>query len=442
MKKSCFILTAAILLSGLLTFAQETPLPAFPGAEGFGAFTPGGRGGKVYVVTSLADSGAGTFREACSAKGPRTVVFNVSGIIELKTPLVISNPYITIAGQTAPGDGICLKRRELKISTHDVIVRYIRSRPGDIEGAEMDAISVVNGGHDVILDHCSANWSIDEGLSPSGDIYNITVQWCLIGQALLHSVHKKGAHGFGSLVRGTGGITLHHNLWIDNVARNPRLGDNYNKPPWPTIDVRNNVMYNWGDMASGMTGGNISVNYVGNYLKPGPSSSNRRPIVLTKTSKVQFYLKDNIVEGRPHHTASPDSMFEDGGDRALYQIVEQAFKVPPVKMSSAEQALKDVLATVGASRPVRDSVDARLIREVETNTGKMIDSQNDVGGWPVYRSVKPYKDTDKDGIPDSWEIENKMNHKNPADAMEKVSEGYTRLEIYMNGRRLLPMLKN
>jgi pectate lyase len=432
MKKICFIVTCSILLCGIGSFAQKAPLAAFPGAEGFGALTPGGRGGKVYVVTSLADSGAGTLREACSAKGPRTVVFNVSGIIELKTPLEITNPYITIAGQTAPGDGICLKRRELKISTHNVIVRYIRSRPGDIEGAEMDAISVVNGGHDVILDHCSANWSIDEGLSPSGNIYNITVQWCLIGQALLHSVHKKGAHGFGSLVRGTGGITLHHNLWIDNVARNPRLGDNYNKPPWPTIDVRNNVMYNWGQMASGMTGGNISVNYVSNYLKPGPSSSDRRPIVLTKTSKVKFYLKDNIVEGRPHHTAIADSMFEDGGDRALYQVVDKPFDVPAINMSPAQKAYTDVLATVGASKPVRDSVDARLVREVLTNTGKMIDSQNDVGGWPVYRTVKPYKDTDGDGIPDSWETANKMDPENPADAMKKDSLGYTGIENYMN----------
>ena len=430
-KRYCTLTTFAAFLC-LLAVAQKQPVTAFPGAEGFGAGTPGGRGGKVYVVTSLADSGSGTLREACEATGPRTVVFNVSGIIDLQKPLIVSNPFITIAGQTAPGDGICLKRRELKISAHNVIVRFIRSRPGDITGEEMDAISVVNGAHDVILDHCSANWSIDEGLSPSGSIYNITVQWCLIGQALLHSVHKKGAHGFGSLVRGIGGITLHHNLWINNVARNPRMGDNYNKPPWPTIDVRNNVMYNWGEMCSGMTGGNVSANYVANYLKPGPSSSDIAPIVLTKTSKVRFYMKDNIVEGRPQHTTTPEAMFEDGGDRTLYQVMNKPFKVPAIKMTSAEKAYNDVLATVGASRPVRDSVDARLIREVQTNTGKMIDSQNEIGGWPVYRAVIPYRDTDYDGIPDNWEIAQKMNPENPRDAMIKNKDGYTRLEEYIN----------
>jgi hypothetical protein len=308
----------------------------------------------------------------------------------------------------------------------------MRSRPGDITGEEMDAISVVNGAHDVILDHCSANWSIDEGLSPSGSIYNVSVQWCLIGQALLHSVHKKGAHGFGSLVRGIGGITLHHNLWIDNVARNPRLGDNYNKPPWPTIDVRNNVMYNWGQMCTGMTGGNVMSNYVFNYLKPGPQSSKRAPIVLTKTSKVKFYLQGNVVEGRPEHTASSEAMFEDGGDRNLYQIMDKPFEVPLVKTSSAEKAYEDVIVGAGANRPVRDSIDARLIREVKTNTGKMIDSQNEVGGWPVYRTVTPHKDSDGDGIPDQWELSHKMDPKNAADAKAKDKSGYTNIERYIN----------
>lgn len=410
----------------------QTKQLAFPGAEGFGAYAVGGRGGKIYVVKNLNDSGPGSLREACEAAGPRTVVFNVSGIIDLQTPLEIRHPYITIAGQTAPGDGICLKRRELKIATHDVIVRYIRSRPGDLSGQELDAISVVNGAHDVILDHCTANWSVDEGLSPSGDIYNITVQWCLIGKALLHSVHKKGAHGFGSLVRGTGGITLHHNLWLDNVARNPRLGDNYNKPPWPVIDVRNNVMYNWGKMCSGMTGGNISVNYVGNYLKPGPESSTAKPIVLTKTSHVKFYLADNIVEGRPQHTAHPDSMFEDGGDRSLFQVVDQPFEVPVVNTSSPEQAYKDVLAHVGASKPVRDRIDMSLVREVETHTGTMIDSQNDMGGWPVYRRYTPHTDRDGDGIPDAWERRHGMNPGDAADALATGKDGYTNIERYMN----------
>ncbi|TDH18422.1 pectate lyase [Segetibacter sp. 3557_3] len=419
-----------------LVFSRQKQLPAFPGAEGYGAYTPGGRGGKVYIVTSLQDSGKGTFREACEADGPRIVVFNVSGIIDLKSPLVITKPYITIAGQTAPGDGICLKRRELNIFTHDVIVRYIRSRPGDISGAEMDAISVGKDAHDVIVDHCSANWSVDECLSPSGAIYNVTVQWCLIGQSLQKSVHQKGAHGFGSLVRGIGGITLHHNLWINNTARNPRLGDNYNEPPWPTIDVRNNVMYNWEQMCSGMTGGNVSANYVFNYLKPGPASSKRAPIILTETSKVKFFLEGNIVEGRPQFTRKPEAMFEAGVEKGLklFEVVATPFKTAPVKTSSAQQAYNDVLVSVGASRPVRDSIDALLITQVRTNTGKMIDTQEEVGGWPNYRVVKLHVDQDGDGIPDAWEKAQGLNPANRADAtaLAKGGSGYTNIEVYIN----------
>ncbi len=425
---SCFLVAAQAL-------GQDKALPAFPGAEGFGSKTVGGRGGKVYVVTNLNDAGPGSFREACEAAGRRTVVFAVSGVIDLKTTIVISNPFITVAGQTAPGEGICLKRRDLRISAHDVVLRYIRARPGDISGEEMDAISVISNAHDVILDHCSANWSIDEGLSPSGNIYNITVQWCLIGQSLSRSVHKKGRHGFGSLVRGVGGMTLHHNLWIDNQGRNPRLGDNYNQPPWPTIDVRNNVMYNWGDICTGMTGGNISVNYIGNYLKPGPNSSETAPIVLTKTSKAKFYLAGNVVEGRPQHTSKPEAMFnsDQGKGEVLFELVEKPFRTAFVKTSSAKQAYTDVLKTVGASYPLRDPIDMGLITEVTNNSGKIIDSQEQVGGWPVYRSVNAPKDTDKDGIPDAWEIKSKLNPKNASDGAMISASGYSHLEDYFNG---------
>ncbi|MEI6948998.1 hypothetical protein V9K67_17565 [Paraflavisolibacter sp. H34] len=433
-----------LLCAGLLCLAagnspaQKNFLPAFPGAEGFGAATPGGRGGKVFTVTTLADSGPGSLREACAAKGPRIVVFNVSGVIELLTPLVVTEPYLTIAGQTAPGDGICLKRRELNIFTHDVILRYIRSRPGDISGLEMDAISIGKNAHDVIADHCTANWSVDECLSPSGAIYNVTVQWCLIGQSLQKSVHKKGAHGFGSLVRGIGGISLHHNLWINNTARNPRLGDNYNQPPWPTIDVRNNVMYNWSQMCSGMTGGNISANYINNYLKPGPNSSDRAPIVLTETSQVKFYVAGNVVEGRPQFTARPAALFDSSAGTAkglqLFTLTNQPFPVANVKTSSAEQAYRDVLEQVGASRPVRDSIDTWLIRQVRTNTGKLIDSQNEVGGWPVYVPAAPRTDTDGDGLPDAWEKAHGLNPRDATDGAKKAKgkQGYTHIEVYIN----------
>jgi pectate lyase len=432
LKHLSLIVSLFVLINN--SFSQNK-LPAFPGAEGYGAYTPGGRGGKVYVVTRLEDSGPGTLREACEAEGSRIVVFNVSGVIDLQSPLIITRPYITIAGQTAPGQGICLKRRELNIFTHDVIVRYIRSRPGDVSGLEMDAISVGKDAHDVIVDHCSANWSVDECLSPSGAIYNVTVQWCLIGQSLQKSVHKKGAHGFGSLVRGIGGITLHHNLWINNTARNPRLGDNYDQPPWPTIDVRNNVMYNWSQMCSGMTGGNVSANYMFNYLKPGPASSPRAPIVLTKTSKVKFYLEGNVVEGRPQFTKTPEAMFDASADTVkLFEVMRKPFATAPVNTSKAEKAYKDVIENVGANRPVRDTIDAMLIKQVRTNTGKLIDSQNEVGGWPKYPAVAPRMDSDSDGMPDAWEAANNLNPKDASDSNKtgKNSSGYTNIESYIN----------
>ena len=366
-----------VLILAVSAGAQQTKVPAFPGAEGFGASTRGGRGGKVIAVTNLKDSGAGSLRAACMAKGPRIVIFRVSGLIDLETPLEVTEPYITIVGQMAAGDGICLQKSEFKIYTHDAIVRFLRSRPGDISGREMDAMGTGKDAHDVIFDHCSANWSVDECLSPIGAISNIAVQWSLIGEALNNSVHAKGQHGYGSLVRASGGLTLHHNLWLHNIARNPRLGDNYGRPPYSVFDVRNNVMYDWHDIASGLTGDDLSGNYVANYLRPGPISSQRPPIALTDTAKVRYFVKDNIVEGRPQYQADPASMFapseKDG--RKLFTLVDRPFDVPAVRTTSAEQAYEEVLRGVGATAPVRDSVDARLIQEVRTRTGKIINSQ-------------------------------------------------------------------
>ncbi len=422
----------------LLVLAAETgnSPPAFPGAEGFGATTPGGRGGRVLVVTNLNDSGPGSFREACEAKGPRIVVFRVSGLIDLKTPLNVTEPYLTVAGQTAPGDGICLQRSEFEVRTHDVIVRFLRSRPGDISGREMDAMGIGNGGRDVIFDHSTANWSVDECLSPSGNISNITVQWCLIGEALNKSVHSKGAHGYGSLVRASGGLTLHHNLWLHNIARNPRLGDNYGRPPYPVFDVRDNVMYDWGETCSGLTGDDLSANYVDNYLRPGPSSSQRAPIVLAPTAHVRYFLQGNVVEGRPQYSEDPASMFTpaEAGGRKLFTLVDRPFEAPRVTSTSAEAAYREVLAQVGAVCPVRDAVDARLIREVRTRTGRIIDSQKDVGGWPEYRAATPPKDSDGDGIPDEWESAHGLNPNDPEDASAPTrdGDGYTNIEKYVN----------
>jgi pectate lyase len=382
-------LTATIGLTTLLFLPQVAPAPA-GGPEGFGADTPGGRGGREIAVTTLADAGPGSFRAAVTAAGPRIVRFAVAGLITLDSPVVIAEPYLTLAGQDAPGDGVCIRGSEVVIRTHDVIVRHMRFRPGDIGGKEVDALNVAGDSHHVLVDHVSASWAVDETLSASGAIHDVTIQWSIIAEGLNHSVHSKGAHGYGSLVRAAGGVTLHHNLWVHNDSRNPRLGDNYGNAPFPTFDVRNNVIYDYGAIASGMTGDHLSANYVANYIRPGPSSNRTRgPIALTDTAAVRYFVRDNVVDGRDDLTQDNVRLFDrrelDG--RSLFTLVPQAFAAPPVRTTSAVEALRDVLAGAGATRPRRDAVDLRLVREVEQRSGRVIDSQKDVGGWPDYRAA-------------------------------------------------------
>jgi pectate lyase len=409
-------------------------LPAFPGAEGFGAQTVGGRGGRVIHVSNLDDSGPGSLRAAVKEKGPRTIVFSVSGVIDLKSPLKVVEPFVTIAGQTAPGDGICLRGFGLRVETHDVVIRFLRSRPGDVTGKEVDAISVGGASYNVVLDHCSATWSVDECLSPSGGIRDVTVQWCLIGESLNKSAHGKGEHGYGSLVRAVGGVSLHHNLWIHNTARNPRLGDNYGRAPYPVFDVRNNVIYNWGGVCSGMTGDRLSANYLGNYLRPGPDSSQRPPIALTKTADVAYFVEGNVVEGRPE--AKGEAMFapQEEGGRKLFRLADRAFDVAGVRATSASVALDEVLEFAGAVLPRRDAVDARLAGHARSRGGRIIDSQKAVGGWPEYRSAKAPADADADGMPDEWERARGLNAADASDGVkDRDGDGYTNLEEYLNG---------
>ena len=412
-------LTAFFLAAAALHGAT----PAFPGAEGFGADTPGGRGGAVIAVTNLDDSGPGSFRAACDAEGPRIVIFRVGGLIDLKKNIVIKNPNITIAAQTAPGDGICLHDHQLIIDTHDVILRYLRSRPGDISGKEVDAISIAGSSRNVIADHCSATWSVDEALSPSGGISDVTVQWCLIAEGLNQSVHHKGAHGYGSLVRAIGGLTMHHNLWAHNRGRNPRLGDNYGRPPYPRFDVRNNVIYDYGGPS--VTGDRLQANYVNNYIRPGPETK-RRETIGPKESAValQFYLDGNEIDGKV--TADLFSRMDS------VSIASKPFDVPRVRTVSATKAYRMVLADVGATVPVRDAVDARIVADVRNRTGHFVDSQKQVGGWPGYKPGAPPRDSDSDGIPDEWEVAHGLNPHDASDAGKMLSSGYTAIEEYVN----------
>jgi len=426
--------TALLLCCGnALAGGDEAFLPAFPGAEGFGAKATGGRGGQVYEVANLDDAGPGSLRDAVS-KGNRTVIFRVSGTIELKKKLTLTQPNITIAGQTAPGDGICIKNFTFGIATQNVIVRYLRCRLGDESGQEEDSLSILNGAKNVIVDHCSATWSVDECLSTSGNNTDITVQWCLIAEPLNNSIHSKGAHGYGSLARANGRVTWHHNLWAHCDGRNPRLGDNYGKAPYPTFDVRNNVMYDYGRICSGLTQGIFKANYVGNFIRPGPSSKAKVPIHLGEPSDLHFYIKDNIFEGNDKLTADNRLFFDNvelKGKRQV-QTVDTPFAALPVKTQSPKDAFESVLASVGASLPKRDAVDTRIIRQVRDRTGTIIDSQKQVGGWPILKSLPAPLDTDHDGIPDEWEIKHGLNPRDPADAKVITKSGYTNLEVYLN----------
>jgi hypothetical protein len=416
--------------------------PAFPGAEGFGKFALGGRGGRVIAVTNLNDSGPGSFRDACMAEGPRIVVFRVSGTIPLKSKFKIKNPYLTIAGQTAPGDGICIANREVTFDTHDLVVRYMRFRPGDTAGVIHDGFGG-SGGSNVIIDHCSVSWSIDETLSIN-KTDNLTVQWCMATESLNDSIHKKGKHGYGGLWGGPGG-SWHHNILADHASRNPRASGNEHSG---LLDYRNNVVFNWGFQSA--YGGELwPRNWINNYYKPGPATEEKvkRRIFYQTDARGKMYADGNYIVGYPEISANNwkgGMDFGPDGDATEATLrVNEPFVVAPVRTQSAEEAYELTLKNAGASL-VRDSVDSRIIREIRTGTAKygrsfggggkgIIDSQKDVGGWPELKSKPAPVDTDGDGMPDDWERTSGLDPKNPADGpMAKDVGGYTNVERYLN----------
>jgi hypothetical protein len=417
--------------------AQEAPLPAFPGAEGFGATTPGGRGGAVLFVTNLDDSGPGSLRAAIAAKGPRTILFRVGGLIDLRSSLVVREPFLTLAGESAPGGGVCLRGQSFVVAASDVIVRHLRARLGDLNRIEGDAVSITAPARRVILDHVSASWSVDETLSPSGDIADVTVQWSLIAESLYRSVHSKGPHGYGTLARATGGLSLHHNIWAHHNGRNPRLGDNYAEGDAPVIDVRHNLIYNWGSYCTGVVDGHIRVNYVGNFLRFGPSSNrNRAPIYIgdDATEETRFHVFQNVVDGRDDYTSDNARLFtriESGGKRYV-TLHAEPFAAPPVTPIHPNDLLPALLAWAGATRPRRDAVDERIVSHIETWSGRLVDSQAEVGGWPEYASGPAPVDSDEDGLPDEWELARGLDPANPLDSRRLSPSGYSFLELYLH----------
>lgn len=445
MKNTDVYIACLFLLFGFSSiYAQQTEtLPAFPGAEGFGAHSVGGRGGRVIEVTNLNDDGPGSLREAIEVNEPRIVVFRVSGYIELESNLTIRNPYITIAGQTAPGDGICLKNYMLGVSADHVIVRYLRVRPGDNEEVEVDGLWVSRG-RNIIIDHCSVSWGVDETLSVASDdvdLGNVTIQWCMITESLNCAIHSKGCHGYGSLVRGGwgNGYTFHHNLYAHHRGRSPRPG-NYNNhnidPNGLIFDFRNNVVYNWSGSYAGYNADVDSVtgmNFIGNYYIQGPDSSGNYAF-REQCPYSKAYFSDNWMDGnRPR---DPWSLVRfDGFSQtwiAAYELLEPII-VPPVGTDDGLTAYELVLADAGTTFPQRDAVDVRVVDDVINGTGGIIDDEDEVGGWPELESDSPPVDTDHDGMSDDWERVCCLDPYDSSDASgDRDGDGYTNIEEYIN----------
>ncbi|UYY77603.1 pectate lyase [Sphingomonas sp. R1] len=433
-------LTTLLLASAAPAHAQERPVPAFPGAEGAGALAKGGRGGKVLFVTTLNDRGPGSLREAVETPGARTILFRVSGTIRLEKPLRIREGQVTIAGQSAPGDGITLRDHPLEVAADDVVVRYIRSRLGDESRTESDAIWIL-GGHRIILDHVSASWSVDETLSASANytragegFWDLTVQWSIIADSLTHSLHAKGEHGYGSLIRGGRGarISFHHNLWANHEARMPRPG-NYSgpevDPEGAFFDFRSNVFYNWGKGWSGYNADKASLaryNFVDNAYVMGPQSE--KPIAFHESNTLaKAWFAGNSMNGTI--PADPWSLV-DGISPEGYRLAAP-LPMPAVTRDPAPQAYARVLANAGASK-ARDGVDARIVAGVRDRSGHQIDSQRDVGGWPELKAAPAPKDSDNDGMPDAWERAHGLNpHDHRDGATDRNGDGWTNLEEWL-----------
>lgn len=425
-----------ILLFLLLYHTNYPQLPAFPGAEGYGKFTSGGRGGKVIEVTNLNDSGVGSLRYAIKKKYPRTIIFRVSGTIALESELEIYHGNLTIAGQTAPGDGICIKGNRVSItSAENIIIRFIRFRIGDENKIPEDAISVMNCKY-VIIDHCSMSWGIDE-VATFYDNENFTLQWSIISEGLNNSVHPKGAHGYGGIWGGVN-ASFHHNLLAHNSSRNPRFNGARTRTTQATelVDFRNNVIYNWGENSS-YGGEKGKHNIVANYYKPGPASHKRNRIVEPFDNLGKWFVDKNIVE---NHSEVSENNWNGGiqGDYANDPNIKVStpFGVENIAMQTAGEAYISVVKYAGAILPKIDSIDSRIICEVKNSKvfsgNGIINSQSEVGGYPILNSLTPPLDSDKDGIPDEWEVNNNLNPNDSLDANRTAASGYTFLEEYLN----------
>lgn len=427
---SLFLITASFVFS-LPHIIPAAQAAAFPAAAGFGTGTAGGRGGRVIFVTNLNDSGAGSFRAACEASGARIIVFRTGGTIRLSSNVAIRQPYVTIAGQTAPGGGITLRGAALAIVTHDVIVRGLRIRVGDDasgpapdnrDGLVLD--NYLGTLYRVVIDHCSVSWAVDENLSiwhPGA--HDITISNSIFSEALYDSIHPKGVHSMGPLVgQGISKVTFYGNLMAHNNERNPRLQGT-------EIEVINNVVYNRGnkdvDIGDGTSPQYICI--IGNHFKKGPSfKSNNYPISLRSTipSGSRIHVADNIGSSYISGSLCSTNAFD---------YSSRPFTASGVAVKPSSQVFESVLANVGANPKTPCPIDARVISETRNGGGRIINRVSEVGGWPSVAAGTAPTDSDNDGMPNSWETTVGLNPNNASDAnADRNNDGYTNIEEYIN----------
>jgi len=468
MKRSFSIVAFMIVM--VHAFAQT---PSFPGAEGDGMYTTGGRGGQIVYVTKLTDDASvGTLRWAVNLTGVRIIMFKVAGLIPLTSELRIKNGNLTIAGQSAPGDGICIKNYPVVLQASNIIIRFMRFRMGD-EAAEADKVAGNTSygwdgadaiwGRDmtnVIIDHCSMSWNIDE-CSSFYDNKNFTLQWCVMAESMRNSVHSKGGHGYGGIWGGEP-ATFHHNVLAFHDSRNPRFcGSRYtNSPLTECVNFVNNVIYNWGGN-SGYAGEGGSYNMVNNYYRSGiarstgstsyrifspnaDDGSNSQPLGTWG----KFYLSGNVMKNYSPVTIDNWVGFQPVslGTKNIAELKSTIpFSSPVISTQTAENAYSSVTSYAGASLK-RDAVDTRIINNIlngtvsctagsNGSTGGFIDSQKDVGGWPAYSFVvnDVPVDTDADGMPDAWESAHGLNLNNVTDGVSTSLDGnFTNVEVYLN----------
>ncbi len=470
-------LSIIILLGTVIFFNAYAQQPAFPGAEGYGKYATGGRGGRVIEVTSLLDKDRygntlpGTLRAALNTEGddPITIVFRVSGIINLSNlELKSSRSNMTIAGQTAPGDGICIKNGSIKLSGSNLIIRYIRFRPGDVLKTNVSGLNIENA-HNFIVDHCSFSWAIEENATFYDNKFT-TVQWCIISESLYNSYHDKGARGYAGQWGGQY-ASYHHNLIAHNNSRSPRINGSRAHDTVALVDFRNNVIFNWRNSGA-IYGGEQEIfapearcntNMINNYYKPGPATPSSLYFAApsyvsegnTANGYAKWYFSGNYMEGIEGGMNDDNWLGVNASNVGGIENIRsfEEFVVEPVITHSAHEAFDTVLAFSGAILPVRDLIDARIVAEVKgeiavTGDGSagenkgIIDSQSSVGGWPEYRMPSQAKipaDTDHDGMPDEWESDNGLDPNNPDDGKIITADGYSNLEHYLNSN--IPYIK-